>query len=65
MDADQSDEIGFLRFTQIAVLRLLTNRAAMNGKPLTMREAGCVRVPPKFGPTLGFLPSRRTLADGS
>jgi toxin-antitoxin system PIN domain toxin len=38
-DTDQSDEIGFLRFTQITVLRLLTNRAAMNGKPLTIREA--------------------------
>lgn len=38
-DSDRSDVIGFLRFTQIDVLRLLTTAAAMNGKPLTMPEA--------------------------
>lgn len=31
--------IAFTRFTQIGVLRLLTTQAAMDGKPLTMREA--------------------------
>ena len=31
--------IAFTRLTQIAVLRLLTTSAAMDGKPLTMREA--------------------------
>jgi uncharacterized protein len=38
-DADQSDIIGFVRFTQIGVLRLLTTSAAMNDKPLTMSQA--------------------------
>ena len=37
--ADQSEAIGFSRFTQISVLRLLTTAAAMNGKPLNMRAA--------------------------
>ena len=31
--------IAFMRFTEIAVLRLLTTRAAMDGKPLSMDEA--------------------------
>jgi hypothetical protein len=38
-DADDSDVIGFCRLTQIAVLRLLTTPAAMNGKPLSMSKA--------------------------
>ncbi len=38
-DSDRSELIGFVRFTQIGVLRLLTTPAAMNGKPLTMPEA--------------------------
>lgn len=38
-DTDRSDIIGFIRFTQIAILRLLTTAAAMNGKPLSMAEA--------------------------
>jgi uncharacterized protein len=38
-DADQSDVIAFIRFTQIGVLRLLTTAAAMNDEPLTMPEA--------------------------
>lgn len=38
-DSDQADIIGFCRFTQISILRLLTTSAAMNGKPLTMQEA--------------------------
>lgn len=37
--SDQSSVIGFLRLTQMSVLRLLTTAAAMNGKPLRMREA--------------------------
>ena len=31
--------IGFCRFTQIGLLRLLTTAAAMNGKPLSMIQA--------------------------
>ena len=31
--------IGFIRFTQISVLRLLTTAGAMNGRPLAMDEA--------------------------
>jgi len=31
--------IAFTRFTEIAVLRLLTTHAAMDGKPLSMNEA--------------------------
>ncbi|MEK7404875.1 MAG: TA system VapC family ribonuclease toxin [Acidobacteriota bacterium] len=38
-DADRSDVIGFLRFTQVSVLRLLTTPAAMNGHPRTMSAA--------------------------
>jgi hypothetical protein len=38
-ETDQSDLIGFLRLTQMSVLRLLTTPAAMNGKPLRMPEA--------------------------
>ena len=34
-DTDVSEAIGFLRFTQIAVLRLLTNAAAMNNSSST------------------------------
>jgi uncharacterized protein len=36
---DESDAIVFCRLTQVAVLRLLTTAAAMNGRPLTMRAA--------------------------
>jgi toxin-antitoxin system PIN domain toxin len=36
---DQSDEIGFCRFTQLGLLRHLTNAATMKGQPLTNREA--------------------------
>jgi predicted nucleic acid-binding protein len=32
---NDSGQIGFCRFTQLGVLRLLTTSAAMNGKPLT------------------------------
>jgi toxin-antitoxin system PIN domain toxin len=38
-EADCSDKILFSRVTQISVLRLLTTSAAMNGKPLSMRQA--------------------------
>ena len=37
--SDTSQAIAFCRATQISVLRLLTTSAAMNGKPLTMRQA--------------------------
>ena len=36
---DQSDRIGFCRFTQLGLLRHLTNAATMKGAPLTNREA--------------------------
>jgi hypothetical protein len=38
-ESNQSDLIGFLRLTQMSVLRILTTPAAMNGKPLRMPEA--------------------------
>ena len=38
-ESDTSATIAFCRSTQISVLRLLTTAAAMNGKPLTMRQA--------------------------
>jgi len=34
-----SESIAFCRWTQISVLRLLTTAAAMNGKPLSMKQA--------------------------
>lgn len=36
---DRSDTLAFVRFTQIAVLRVLTTAAAMNEQPLSMAEA--------------------------
>jgi len=36
---DQSDAIGFCRFTQLGLLRHLTNAATMKGSPLTNRQA--------------------------
>jgi toxin-antitoxin system PIN domain toxin len=33
------DEVAFCRFTQLGLLRLLTNRAAMEGQPVTQVEA--------------------------
>jgi toxin-antitoxin system PIN domain toxin len=36
---DQSDAIGFCRFTQLGLLRHLTNAATMKGNPLTNRQA--------------------------
>lgn len=39
LDSTESEVIGFLRLTQMSVLRLLTTSAAMNGKPLRMPEA--------------------------
>jgi toxin-antitoxin system PIN domain toxin len=38
-DTESSEAIVFCRFTQIAVLRLLTTAAAMNNKPLGMTTA--------------------------
>jgi toxin-antitoxin system PIN domain toxin len=37
--ADESEAIAFSRFTQIGVLRLLTTSTAMNGRPLSMKQA--------------------------
>jgi len=36
---DQSEIVAFGRVTQIGLLRLLTNSAVMNGKPLSMKAA--------------------------
>ena len=36
---DQSDAIGFCRFTQLGLLRHLTNAATMKGTPLTNGQA--------------------------
>ncbi len=36
---DQSEAIGFCRFTQLGLLRHLTNAATMKGSPLTNRQA--------------------------
>lgn len=38
-DQDESAAIGFCRFTQMGLLRLLTSAAAMTGRPLTNAEA--------------------------
>jgi toxin-antitoxin system PIN domain toxin len=35
----QADAIGFCRFTQLGLLRHLTNTATMKGRPLTNRQA--------------------------
>jgi toxin-antitoxin system PIN domain toxin len=39
LESTESDLIGFLRVTQLSVLRLLTTSGAMNGRPLRMPEA--------------------------
>jgi uncharacterized protein len=39
LESTGSDVIGFIRITQMSVLRLLTTPAAMNGKPLHMANA--------------------------
>ena len=39
LESTESELIGFLRITQLSVLRLLTTPAAMDGKPLRMSEA--------------------------
>jgi toxin-antitoxin system PIN domain toxin len=39
LESTEPGLIGFLRVTQMSVLRLLTTPAAMNGKPLRMPEA--------------------------
>lgn len=38
-EADHSESIGFCRFTQMGLLRLLTTALAMGGNPLTNKEA--------------------------
>ena len=38
-ESDTADSIVFCRVTQISVLRVLTSAAAMNGQPLTMKQA--------------------------
>lgn len=38
-EQDHSDAIGFCRFTQLGLLRHLSNAATMKGHPLTNREA--------------------------
>jgi toxin-antitoxin system PIN domain toxin len=39
LESAECDLIGFLRVTQMSVLRLLTTSGAMNGRPLRMPEA--------------------------
>jgi toxin-antitoxin system PIN domain toxin len=39
LESTESGPIGFLRVTQMSVLRLLTTQGAMNGRPLRMPEA--------------------------
>lgn len=41
-DEDESAAIGFCRFTQMGLLRLLTSAAAMTGRPLTNAQAWAV-----------------------
>ena len=38
-ESETADAIVFCRVTQVSVLRLLTTAAAMNGKPLTRKQA--------------------------
>ena len=38
-ESDRAEAILFCRVTQVSVLRLLPTAAAMNGKPLTMKQA--------------------------
>jgi toxin-antitoxin system PIN domain toxin len=38
-ESETSETIAFCRMTQISVLRLLTTAIAMNGKPLSMKDA--------------------------
>jgi len=38
-ERDESENIGFSRFTQLGLLRLLTTSAAMKGQPRTMDQA--------------------------
>jgi hypothetical protein len=38
-DQDESAAIGFCRFTQIGLVRLLSSAAAMTGRPLTNQQA--------------------------
>jgi len=71
-NTDVSDAIVFSRFTQLSLLRLLTTAAAMNGKPLSMRQAwsvydqlyqddrvALVTEPDEFEPTLRKLSASR------
>jgi len=71
-NTDVSDAIVFSRFTQLSLLRLLTTAAAMNGKPLSMRQAwsvydqlyqddrvALVTEPDEFEPTLRKLSAAR------
>jgi len=39
LESTESEAIGFLRLTQLSVLRLLTTSGAMNNRPLRMPEA--------------------------
>jgi len=41
-NGDQSEAIGFCRFTQLGLLRHLTNAATMKGQPLTNEQAWAV-----------------------
>jgi toxin-antitoxin system PIN domain toxin len=53
---DQSDTIGFCRFTQLGLLRHLTNAATMQGSPLTNRQAWRVFETLQMDPRVRFFP---------
>ena len=55
-DQDQADAIGFCRFTQLGLLRHLTNAATMKGAPLTNRQAWEVFETLRTDERVGFLP---------
>jgi toxin-antitoxin system PIN domain toxin len=55
-NGDQADDAGFCRFTQIGLLRHLTNTASMNGKPFTNRQAWQVFETLQADPRVRFFP---------
>ena len=53
---DKSETIGFCRFTQLGLLRHLTNAATMKGRPLTNRQAWAVFDTLASDGRVGFFP---------
>lgn len=58
---DQSDTIGFCRFTQLGLLRHLTNAATMKGLPLTNRQAWRIFETLQTDARVGFFPESPAL----